>query len=779
MKTLLFSLSAAFALGVARGAVEWAEGADVVVAAGEAVEIDATTPALKSLSVAGTVTVRSWNACIRATTVTVADGGVLTCTGAFEKEKMGRVWISCADLVVATGGKIDVSECGYLAAERPASGTPVNGYGPGASVSYGMGASHGGLGGLNVWSVQDNPILGRKADFSDMLYGDPDAPVEPGSSGRSSVYKKGGCGGGAVCIEATGRVTVNGAILASGGGVAKSDIYARSSHGTAGSGGSVFIVCETFAGAGGVIRADGGDGHFTLARRQDDAGQWINSVYGYETPDIYGDMAGGGGRIAIRYATASQTADLVHDMTISAASGVYPNLYCCKGPTRANEDVYHIQADLGTVRFSDGTLLKSCLGKGLTGQVVGFAEWTCDSLSFTAGFVRFMGEGFALKVTGDLLLSGENVRLDLGGVAMTNRVFRPEVWAGAQTVRLEVGGNLTVSDGARLGIRAAETNAANAVGATISVGETLTVGDKGVLSAACDPVSGGAPVFAVADMTVAAGGLLTAEGRGFAGATGRDNGASDSYWDRRTVGYGPTPGFGQWGNSWAGWTFADGTAIYAPATGGSHGGLGGLSTIAADGNLVYATAGDSEWRPELPGSGGGASAMSFRNGSGGGVIRVVAQGHIQVDGEVNADAGRTWAVFTDSVSCDSASGGAGGTIALSSRTFAGAATGLLTARGGDIGATMRPTSAGAGGGGRIAVWTGEAYAGRLSSGRVGKYESADDCPDCEFKGQATAAGGVNALEALPSATGATLDGGDGTVRFVHVSRPLGLLFSVR
>lgn len=754
----------------------WVDGADATVAAGENVEIDSATPSLKSLTVAGRVTVTSWDACLKAVTVTVADGGVLTCTGAFEKSSMGRVWIQCQDMTVAAGGAIDVSECGYLSAERlTTAGAPVNGYGPGAAVQYGMGASHGGLGGLNVWSASYNPMIGRKADFSDMLYDDPRAPVEPGSSGRSSQFAKGGCGGGAVRIEATGCVTVNGAILASGGGVAHADIYTQGNHGTAGAGGSIYISCETFKGQGGVLRADGGNGHFVLERRKNDAGAYINSVYGYDKPENLGDMAGGGGMIAIHYAAGRQTADLVQGMTISAASGTYPNLYCCKGPTRANEDRYHFQAGLGTVHFTDGTLLKSCLGKGLTGQVLGFAEWTCDSLDFTDGFVRFVGEGFALKVCGDLNVAGENVRLDVGGVAVTNRVFRPEVYAGTQTVRLEVGGDVTVLDGARLDIRAAETNEANAVGAFVAVGGTLTVGAKGHLYAWCDAVSGGAPAFSVSNLTVAADGLMSAEGRGFAGATGRDNGSTDQYWNRRTVGYGPTPGFGKWGNSWAGVTFADGTTIAAPATGGSHGGLGGLSMIADGGNVAYAETGDDECLPALPGSGGGADALAFGNGAGGGVIRVEAKDHIQVDGTICADAGRTWGLV------GAASGGAGGTIRLKSRTFAGEQTGILTARGGDIGATeeKRRMASGAGGGGRVSVWTGDAVQRGLVIRRVGKYDAANESAGCSFHGVATATGGTNAVAQLPSATGATLNGGDGTVRFVHYLPPVGFILGIR
>ena len=740
----------------------------LTIPAGGAVTIGAATSNLSSLVIAGSVTVTNWEARIRAAEVRIAKGGVLTCTGAIKKEAMGRVWIQCEDLTVDAGGKIEVSECGYLAKEKPASGI-LDGYGPGRARScYGIGAAHGGIGGYNVWNSSNGESFTRtKPAFEDYLYDDPTAPVEPGSSGRTSQWKKGGSGGGAVRIEATGCVTVNGSVLADGGD-APGALYSGYSHGTGGSGGSVYITCKTFAGVNGVIRAEGGDGHMVLYRPGS-----ANSVWGYDAPGDLGDMAGGGGMIAIHYDAAEQTADLVKGMTISAAGGVFPYTYCCTAPTRANDDRYYTNADFGTLHFTDGKMLTALLGKGLSGQILGFTEWTCDSLDFTGGAVRFMGEGFKLKVNGDLKLSGKNVHLAVGGAAITNRVFHTEVWAGRQTVRLEVGGDLTVSGGARLDIRSAETNALATVGAEVKIGRTLTVGKDGWLYAYCDCVNGGAPKFAVSNLTVSAGGLLTAEGRGFAAAAGRSNGADDQYWNYCYRGYGPTCGFGNSAGAWAEYTFKDGTKIGAPATGGSHGGLGGLSTIAAGNNVKYAKTSDNPWRPVLPGSGGGSEAMALHNGSGGGVIFVEAQDHIQVDGTINADGGRTWS------NSGAASGGAGGTIFLSSKTFAGADTGVLTARGGDIGKEGRKKASGAGGGGRIAVWTGEAYPGRINSRRIGKYEAVADCPDCDFLGTATASGGRNDISTLPEATGATLNGGDGTVRFAHVGPPQGVLMIVR
>ena len=751
-------------------------GDDVVIDSAVTVTLDlaSSTPALKSLTVGGgavesKLVFAKWDVALVATMVVVANKGVLTCQGAYEKENMGRVWIQCTDLTVVAGGKIDVDECGYLAAEMPASGY-LSGYGPGRASTDGMGASHGGLGGLAVFSDQKNPLRAREPDFSDMLYDDPEAPVEPGSSGYTSQYAKGGAGGGAVRIEATGRVTVNGAILASGGGVVQEKYWSNDSHHTGGSGGSVYITCETFAGDGGTILADGGNGHYALSW-SNSLGR--NSIWGYDPPNSYGDSVGGGGMIAICYAVDKQTDGLVKNMTISAAPGFYASL--CRNPnppTRADEDRYFCQGDLGTLHFSDDRIVRTLLGKGLSGRISGYTEWTCDELDFTSGFVRFMGEGFKLKVNGDLTVSGKNVRLDVGGVAMTNRVFRPEVWAGRTTVAIEVGGDLTVSDGARLDIRSAATNQSTTVGSVVTVGKTLTVGENGNLYAWCEYVNGGAPKFSVSNLTVAAGGLLSAEGRGYAGAAGRANGSTDTYWNHTTSGYGPGKGFiGQTNKQ----DYPDGTQTGRPATGGTHGGKGGLSTLAYGSLLPYVKTYDDPWRPTMPGSGGGATSMAFGNGAGGGVIYVEAADHIQVDGTVNADGGRTWSLVGP------ASGGSGGTIFLSSKTFSGAATGVLTARGGDIGKEPSDNTrvSGAGGGGRIAVWTGEAYPGKMTSRRVQTYETAASCPGCDFLGTVTAGGGVNDVSSLPEMTGATLNGSDGTVGFAYVEPPKGLLLLFR
>ena len=66
---------------------------------------------------------------------------------------------------------------------------------------------------------------------------------------------------------------------------------------------------------------------------------------------------------------------------------------------------------------------------------------------------------------------------------------------------------------------------------------------------------------------------------------------------------------------------------------------------------------------------------------------------------------------------------------------------------------------------------------RINSARVSKFTSAEGCPQCDFAGTATAAGGINPYATFESDY-ATFNGGDGTVRFVYVAPPIGAIIMV-
>ncbi|WP_233604970.1 IPT/TIG domain-containing protein [Corallococcus sp. AB030] len=159
---------------------------------------------------------------------------------------------------VGTGASIDVSGAGYLGGwqgldqERPGR-TQGN-------VSTGQlnaGGSHGGYGevGSNSTAVP--------------LYGDIQAPLDFGSggSGGSSSSSKGGNGGGALWVKAS-SLKLDGALKANG------------------------INGSTYGGAGGSIRVD-----------------VSGAMTGAGSIDAVGGTAGGGGRVAVTYDTASSTFD--------------------------------------------------------------------------------------------------------------------------------------------------------------------------------------------------------------------------------------------------------------------------------------------------------------------------------------------------------------------------------------------------------------------------------------------------------------------------------------
>lgn len=135
--------------------------------------------------------------------------------------------------------------------------------------------------------------------------------------------------------------------------------------------------------------------------------------------------------------------------------------------------------------------------------------------------------------------------------------------------------------------------------------------------------------------------------------------------------------------------------------GGSHGGTGGSSSSAH----VSPSYGEAE-NPALPGGGGATYPVAGHpSGHGGGVIRAYAR-NIVLDGAIRADG-----LGLDTIqSATCYAGGAGGSVLLASDTLSG--IGRISARGGNGGGIYNYQTrtwselAGAGGGGRIALFAG-------------------------------------------------------------------------
>ncbi len=156
------------------------------------------------------------------------EGGVLSHPAQTEGYK--AIYRLCVriegDLNVGSSGNIDVSGKGYKGGDD---GGPGSVWKPHGDPSV---AAHGGFSGFNAGNGQSTNV-----------YGSVFAPRLPGSRGQA--YE----GGGAIWINVSGNVTVDGGIRADG---------AHTKWG-AGSGGSVYLSCSSMSGTGYIV-ADGGQG---------------------------------------------------------------------------------------------------------------------------------------------------------------------------------------------------------------------------------------------------------------------------------------------------------------------------------------------------------------------------------------------------------------------------------------------------------------------------------------------------------------------------------------
>ncbi|MDD5707853.1 MAG: G8 domain-containing protein [Kiritimatiellae bacterium] len=523
-------------------------GEDVVIAnAGAGVLLTNSTAALGSLTISNSATLvfTNWTTALNATTVTIGAGGTVTCAGPFTNAPAmsNRVYIVCTDLNLAYGGKINVDSRGY-------SGGTIgsqSGNGPGNVYGGRRGAAYGGYGGW-TWLTANNGI--------NNTYGSASAPTWPGSGGAYDATQSGvdgGHGGGAVRLEVSGTLVLNGTISAVGGNC--TPFIADGGHyGAGGSGGGIYITCSnTVAGTTGVLQADGGAGM-----------PWGGN--------------GGGGRIALVYDAAAQR-NVVPRPTLQFLAR-----------TRYDQGYESTQGDIGTVFLSDNSLLIDPIN--VFGQLLfdNLSTLRMDRLTVSNTWVRFAQEGINVFVTNDVLIvKGSGIgRLDLGGAdaynsersATTRRLPYYGYSIGAPPV-LTVGGNLVVTNGASMHVFAAPTNTTTAYyGARVAVEKDVNVSGGSWIFPHSHYTNGGSAFFSMRSLIVAPNAGFNADDAGW--AAGYFGGA----------GRGPGGGFGGF-----------------PGGGGSYGGLGGK---VVDTGKIYG----SSNAPALPGSGGFGHAMAGGFGGG-------------------------------------------------------------------------------------------------------------------------------------------------------------------
>ncbi|MBO7722150.1 MAG: hypothetical protein J6T01_07070, partial [Kiritimatiellae bacterium] len=597
--------------------------------AGTSVTLDAPTAELASLTVSKTLSVTNWFSAIRADTVTVANGGVLTCAGQFGTmgDNSNRVWIVCRDLAIETGGKIDVNGRGW-SADYGAMGA-----GPGAGALNNTGGAYGGHGGG-----------GYITDKSDMIraplpYGSLTDPRDPGSAGSANFGKastKGGNGGGAVLIEASGAVSLNGSITANSGGSVAAGSYVGG-----GSGGGVSIHCSTISGSG-SIQAKGGTGY------------------------SHGGN-GSGGRVAVNYDPAAQGAVGQPALSIDVSSPL-----AAAGNFRY--EGMHQNGESGTVYMPDGALILTNFN--INGQIyLGTKSLSVPALAINGKLAAFVQDGFRLNVAGDVVLSGGNPGLYLGGEQLVH-----EAWSSAgagyfgfrrfgvsEPVEVDVGGDLVVGGTkGEVVIRAAKMTAADADpadcvprGGLLKVNRRVTVDSGSRIVSVSHYWTGVSPAFDFGKLDLLAGGSITANLQGHYG-----NNIYPALPLEGDNGYAFGPGA----------STVNGKNYNGP--GGCHFGLGGKEGATLSSNLLY----DVEFHPHMAGSGGCSSGGGCH---GGGVVHLDVRGLCSISGSITANG--------DSSAGGHTATGAGGAVWINARTLYVADTASITAKGG--------AGAGAGGAG--------------------------------------------------------------------------------
>ena len=572
------------------------------------------------------------------------------------------VFFEAANLAVRGGSFIDASGKGYAGNGYVPARTA--GFGPGGGAGSSTGGSYGGLG---------SRALAPK------IYGVAGEPIEPGSGGGgNSTTENGGAGGGLVWFDVADTVTVDGStILATGA----NGTYA---YGGGGSGGAVYITCRIIQGTKGVVNASGGG-----------AGTSHGNA-----------AAGGGGRIAIVYDVADQTASPLPDIQFTALTGTATT-----------------SGDAGTLYFPDNQILLRQTGfithGGQWASPVPMTGWTRDSLVVSNGFLRFPHEGFALNVAKDITVWGTDAKLNklemsnavvtCGGNVRLNKgtmtLYRGE-FSGPS---LNCASNFVMDGSAQLHVHGGLSFSSLTPGATVDVGGAMTVGATSWVYPYSHPTNGGSVRFRVGSLAIpAAGAGFDATGRGFAGGLVALAG-----------GNGPGGGLGSNNPGGAG-----------------YGGTGGGDSLVNGLGAAYGFA----ISPVQPGSGGGSgSPMPDQSGGrGGGLIWIQATADVVVNGSLLANASGRSGRY--------AGGGSGGGILVTGKTFSG--TGTLSANG--EGSTSNNNSGG-GSGGRIAVWLNvpEPLWSRYFAGNLGQA-TLSAAPPPTFTGTATVGIGQYSKAPMPT-----------------------------
>lgn len=616
-------------------------GDDVVIAVSNAsVKLTNDTAYLGSLLITNyaTLVFSNWDTTLSATNVTIANQGTLTCSGPFTNNAMSN-----RVNVVCTNLTIAVGgkiNVDYKGYDGGYEATGwYAGWGPGGGLrGYLSGGSGGSYGGAGGGGILSLTAIDATR-LGKLRYGSASTPYYPGSGG----------GSGATATDPSLKAAGGGAvrIYASNGTVTVNGSISADGNkgwyrgGSGGSGGGIYITCRIFAGTNGTVSAKGG-------------------LSCYATSDNTYAGPGGGGRIAIEYDPAFQAAVPAVNLTVLPGT-----IYNIGSEYRipATNATWNADADIGTIWFPSALFLTETITR-LNGQIVvaGLNAWSPTNLVISNCWIRFPDEGFQLNVQSNMTIMGSTGRYDVGGSMYG---FAGANWhrlASTSAPVLTVGGNLILTNSGRLHV----FSAANSdYGAKVTVTGDFNIASGSTVYPWSHGLSNGSPLFCMNNLNIATNAGFNADGRGYA-----------SYYT--ISGRGP----------------GGGTNWY----GGSYGGNGGNTNPP----LASATYGSSN-APADAGSAGGSGSSGYGiAGYGGGLIRIQAQGIVNLSGTLSANGLMGVSIYSGVYKYTNSpcGGGSGGGISVSCNVLRADTNSIVRANGGKGWAESK---GGGGGGGRIAI----------------------------------------------------------------------------
>ena len=466
-------------------------------------------------------------------------------------------------------------------------------------------------------------------------YGSPTAPETPGSGGgyNTGYASEGGHGGGVIRLVVDGTLTLDGAITCNGG----AGTGCFDGQGGGGSGGSVWINAGVLEG-GGSITANGGAGDSTF----------------------HGGGGGAGGRIAVYYDTDGST------IAMQAFGGYSVIQYGGAGTvfTKAAADSY------GDLKIDNNGISGAS-----TSQVVA-ATVTLDSMALSNNGYYIVPAGSELNILSGFANSTANASitnngtLSLPATSIFTNITLYNNGSIEDLANLTLDSSSFYQDGAMddltdLTVGANSTfDFQNLTPQTPVALSSVTILDTGVLTHEANgaALDNSLNLHVTGNLDIQTGGAISADAKGLASGQGEGTG--------------------------------DATSVKNEGGGGAgHGGSGGGGYGGSGGGGEYG----SPTAPETPGSGGGYNTgYASEGGHGGGVIRLVVDGTLTLDGAITCNGGAGTGCFDGQ-----GGGGSGGSVWINAGVLEGG--GSITANGGAGDSTFHG-GGGGGGGGRIAVY---------------------------------------------------------------------------